>query len=272
MTEVGTEDLMVCNPLGVVNNSALKQRLIVDLRYVNQHLRSHKFKYEDIRTAADLFCKGDCFFMFDYKSAYHRIEILPQHCQFLGFSLLFGGKLRFFQFTVLPFGLSLGPYLFTKIQRALVKHWRSEGFRIFTYLDDGAGAKQVLNKAMKMSATVRTDIALSGFIANEEKSQWVPSQLGELLGLVLDLQHRIFQVPAKRVEALKQLIDTIIDNHFTVSARCLSRLSGSLVSMDLALGPVLRLWTSSIYRGICQANYWDKPFLVSQDSQSEVLF
>ena len=70
----------------------------------------------------------------------------------------------------------------------------------------------------------------------------------------------------------KRLIDTIIDNHFTVSAGCLSRWSGSLVSMGLALGPVVRLWTRSIYRDICQANYWDKPVLVSQDSQSEVLF
>ena len=59
----------------------------------------------------------------------------------------------------------------TEIQRALVKHWRSKGFRIFTYLDDGAGADQVLNKAMKMSAEVRRDIALSGFIVNEKKKK-----------------------------------------------------------------------------------------------------
>ena len=128
VAEERREDLMVCNPLGVVKNSADKPRLILDLCYVNQHLRSHKFKYEDIRTAADLFSKGDWFFKFDYKSSYHHIEILPQHCQFLGFSLFFRGDLRFFQFTVLSFGLSVGPYLFTKIQRALVKHWRSKGF------------------------------------------------------------------------------------------------------------------------------------------------
>ena len=48
VTEVRRDDLM-----GVVKNSADKPRLILDLRYVNQHLRSHKFKYEDIRTAAD---------------------------------------------------------------------------------------------------------------------------------------------------------------------------------------------------------------------------
>ena len=40
-------------------------------------------------TAADLFSKGDWFFKFDYKSGYHHIEILPQHCQLLGFSPFF---------------------------------------------------------------------------------------------------------------------------------------------------------------------------------------
>lgn len=272
IAEVKKEDLMVSNPLGVVRNAARKPRLIVDLRYVNKHLRSCKFKYEDIRSAADLFSKGDWFFKFDYKSGYHHVEILPEHCRFLGFSWFFMGQLRFFQFTVLPFGLSTGPYLFTKIQRALVKHWRSKGFRIFTYLDDGAGADQSLDKAVKMSALVRKDIAFSGFIANEEKSQWVPAQSGELLGFIMDLQHGIFQVPARRVEALKQLIATIIAKQFAVSARCLSRMTGSLVSMGLALGPVVRLWTRSIYSDICRADYWDKPFVMSQEGQSEVLF
>lgn len=88
----------------------------------------------------------------------------------------------------------------------------------------------------------------------------------------MDLQNGIFQVPARRVEALKQLIATIIGERFMVSARCLSRMTGSLVSMGLALGPVVRLWTRSIYSDICRADYWDKPFVMSQESQSEVLF
>ena len=81
---------------------------------------------------------------------------------FLGFSLFYRGELGFFQFTVLPFGLAVGPHLFTKTQRVLVKHWRGEGF--LSYLDDGASADQVLKKAMKIFTLVRTDIALSGFI------------------------------------------------------------------------------------------------------------
>ena len=54
---------MVCHPLGVVRNSTQKRCLIVDLRYVKHYLRSCKFKYDDIHTAADLFHKDDWFFL-----------------------------------------------------------------------------------------------------------------------------------------------------------------------------------------------------------------
>ena len=39
----------------------------------------------------------------------------------------------------MPFGLSTGPYIFTKVMRPLVKHWRSQAYRIVVYLDDGLG-------------------------------------------------------------------------------------------------------------------------------------
>ena len=86
LVEVSPTDLRVCSPLGVAMNSSGKLRLTVDLRYVNQHLRSCKFKYEDIRTAADLFQQGDWFFKFDYTSGYHHVEIFPDHTNFLGCS------------------------------------------------------------------------------------------------------------------------------------------------------------------------------------------
>ena len=88
----------------------------------------------------------------------------------------------------------------------------------------------------------------------------------------MDLQYGIFQVPARRVDALKQLIATIIEKRFTVSARCLSLMAGSLVSVGLALGPVVRLWTRAIYSDIGQADCWDKPFLLSEETHTEVLF
>ena len=85
--------------------------------------------------------KGDWFFKFEYKSGYHHVDIFPEHMQFLGCSWTFNGQCRYFKFTVLPFGLATAPFLFTKIQKALVKHSRRQGLRVFTYLDDGAGAE-----------------------------------------------------------------------------------------------------------------------------------
>ena len=102
----------------------------------------------------------------------------------------------------------------------------------------------------------------SGFVANEEKSVWMPSQYVELLGFTVDLKAGTFHVPPRRADALKQLLDVIIAKDFRLSVRTLSRLTGSLVSMSLAMGPVVRLWTRAMYRDICLAPCWDQPMFV----------
>lgn len=135
--EVSKSEACIISPLGVVSNTD-KNRLILDLRFVNSLLKSYLFKYEDLRTFRDIFQSGDWFFKFDYKSGYHHVDILPQHQQYLAFAWDEGHAKRYFVFTVFPFGYT-APYVFTKIQKALVKHWRAQGIRIFTYLDNGIG-------------------------------------------------------------------------------------------------------------------------------------
>ena len=55
------------------------------------------------------------------------------------FSWVFSGSVRYFCFSVLPFGLSSAPYVFTKCLRPLVKFWRFNGVKIVVFLDDGYG-------------------------------------------------------------------------------------------------------------------------------------
>ena len=272
LVEVEAKGVRVCNPLGVVHNNSAKHRLILDLRYVNKHLRTCQFQYEDIRTAAELFGKGDWFIKFDYTSGYHHIEIFSEHTQFLGCSWLVNGCRKFYKFTVLPFGLSTGPYVFTKMQRALIKHWRGQGLRIFTYLDDGAAAESTLEEARRTSNLVQQVIKQSGFLAQEQKCQWEPTQCGELLGFVMDLRTGTFRVPERRVQALQQALQDTVASGFKASARSLSRLTGMLVSMGLAIGPVVRLWTRGLYREILQAHAWDSVFKLSEEAQREVEF
>ena len=83
--EVSKSEACIISPLGVVSNTD-KNRLILDLRFVNSLLKSYRFKYEDLRTFRDIFQSGDWFFKFDYKSGYHHVDILPQHQQYLVFA------------------------------------------------------------------------------------------------------------------------------------------------------------------------------------------
>ena len=59
-------------------------------------------------------------FSFDIKSGYHHIDIFPPDQEFLGFSWFKDGFTQFYKFTVLPFGLPTGPYIFTIALSALL--------------------------------------------------------------------------------------------------------------------------------------------------------
>ena len=114
------------------------ERIILDLGYVNQHIFKQRVKFEDWRVGLDYFEKGSYFTKFDLKSGYHHLDIFPDHQHFLGFSwVMSDGTPSLFMFTVLPFGLSAVPYIFTKLLRPLVKQWRSQGIHTVVYLDDG---------------------------------------------------------------------------------------------------------------------------------------
>ena len=119
---------------------------------------------------------------------------------------------------------------------------------------------------------MRQDIADSGFVAHKDKCQWEPVQSGELLGFVMDLKSGTFCVPQRRVESLQEGLQYAVSKGFVSSDRSLSRLTGMLVSMGLAIGPVVRLWTRAMYREILQAPSWDILFALSTEAQQEIYF
>ena len=84
------------NPLTVADKSKL--RLVIDLRHVNNYEVKKKFKYENLKTVSELFEQDDHFVTFDLKSGYHHIPIHESHQKYLGFSWVFNGRRRFFQF------------------------------------------------------------------------------------------------------------------------------------------------------------------------------
>ena len=101
ISEFSKDSLHVINPLPVSTQSPGKRRLILDLRFVNQFILKQKVKFEDYKTALDLFQYGGYACSFDLKSGYHHVDIFPSHQRFLGFSwTLPDGRTRYFAYTV----------------------------------------------------------------------------------------------------------------------------------------------------------------------------
>ena len=63
-----------------------------------------------------LICSKAVMFSIDLKNGYHHVDICCDHQTFLGFSWGFtdSSRPKYFVFTVLPFGLSTAPHIFTK--------------------------------------------------------------------------------------------------------------------------------------------------------------
>ena len=261
----------VCSPLQVVTSSKGKQRLVIDLRHINQYLHKCKFKYEGLDIVTQMFEKGDYFTTFDLKSGYHHVDIHSDHWQFLGLSWEFSNVTRFFQFRVLPFGLATACYVFTKLLRPLVKRWRSLGLRVVIYIDDGICAATSIDKGKADTGIIVRDLDKAGFILNMEKSKLSPQQSGKWLGIEIDLVNGNFFIPEDRIDRLKASLDLIAPFQRT-TARILARITGQIISMSIALGPVTRLRTRSMYAVINCRQYWNEVLPIDRDTYDELVF
>ena len=105
---------------------------------MNKHIYKEKIKFDDWRTGLIYFQKPSYFTKFDLKSGYHHLDIFRDHQPFLDFAWSTADEERkYVRFTTLTFVLSSAPYIFTKLVRSLVKHWRAQGISCIVYLDDG---------------------------------------------------------------------------------------------------------------------------------------
>jgi len=203
----------VINPLSVSFNSQGSPRLILDLRHVNKCVPKPKFRMEDWKTFLNYVVPDGFMFKFDMKSGYHHVDICNTHQQYLGFQWPLHSNLnRYFCFTVLPFGLSSSPYLFTKFFRPLVSHWRSQGFHLVLY---GISCESDFQIARSVSSAVRNDLINAGVVPNLQKSSWDPVQTIEWLGLSWNLAECSISIPQSRPDNLLAALDNF-KSSFTV--------------------------------------------------------
>ena len=116
----------------------------------------------------------DYLFKFKLKSGYHDVDIFDEHQTYLGFSWEINQQTHYFVFTVLPFGLSTAPSVFTKVVRSLIIYWCLHAIRVACFLDGGVDIEFGFSKSETKSKFVISTLVNAGFVTNKEKSMWEP--------------------------------------------------------------------------------------------------
>ena len=223
---------------------------------------------DDLRVLADLFESNDFMVKFDLKSACHHVAIADSHRKYLGFQW----NTRYFWFCALPFGLATAPFIFNKITKPLIVHWRKQGFKAFLYFDDGTAAAASCEEAEVMAGCMQSDLKQAGFIVNEAKSQWKPAQTMEVLGYEIDLTCAVFRATQAKCDRVVAAAQQLVDRRKSVRARAIASFVGLIQSLRLAIGPSTSLWTRSLYSKLAEVSNMDHHLHLSQPATKELRF
>ena len=99
----------------------------------------------------------------------------------------------------MAFGITTGPYIFTKCLRPLVKFWRENGVKVVLYLDDVFGMNKDVSSCYEDAQFVKESLIEAGLFINEEKSVFNPVTKLEWLGIFWNSTEFTLSIPERRV-------------------------------------------------------------------------
>lgn len=216
--EEGSRPTVVA-PIGVVPKKNGEFRLIIDLRYTNRHIDTPRFQYEDLSTLSSSVEPGDYSSAYDLKNGFWHVWVHPAHRTFLGFCW----NCTYYCYNVLPFGLSVSPYYFTKVMRPVVERLRRWGIRCQIYMDDIILMAHSITEHQALRHRLLKLLRKLNIFVNWKKSNPLPSQSTEWLGMIIDTsQERVMiRAPQKKLHTVRHECSRLLrqaTNH-TVPAR-----------------------------------------------------
>jgi hypothetical protein len=116
--------------------------------------------------------------------------------------LKFRWRGKLFQCTCVPFGLSIAPWLFTKIMKPVLKYLRSKMMVNVSYLDDCLIIGQTFIETEKSTDEIVRLYKRLGLLVNFDKSVLLPTTLVKFLGFIIDSVEIKLQLPDKKRDKL----------------------------------------------------------------------
>ena len=96
--------------------------------------------------------------------------------------------------------------------------------------------------------------------------------MGEWLGIVIDTIRMLFVIPEKKIVKLKSVLTGLIHEFPNLSVRDVARVSGFVISLTVALGPVARLFTRQMYFFVQLRKSWDDVLVAPEGVLQELKF
>ena len=243
--------------LFVVWKTSGSWRPVIDLSHLNRFVDVSPFQMETIQSVLLSVRQGDWMASIDLKEAYLQVPVHPASRHFLRFVF----RDQVYQFKALCFGLSTAPQVFTRVMAPVSAMLHSMGIRMRRYIDDWLVQSSSQESLLRDLQTVLRLCHKLGIVVNPQKSNLVPSQVVQYLGVVIDAQTFRASPSQERISKLLSAAEEFRSSASPPASLWLSLL-GVLSSLaHLVLGGRLRMRSLQI----CLHRSWDR-----QDLQAPV--
>ena len=229
---------------------------VIDLSLLNHYIHKQHFKMETVKSVRQSIMYNDWAVSIDLKDAYLHVPIHPISRKYLRFVY----DHQAFQFTVLPFRMSLSLWVFTKLMNVIATHLRPCTISLFPYPDEWL-IRDLMRNQHRSHQIYSSNGSESRLHSKSKEVKFDSNTTIHIYryGISNSAKNR---VPADRVKALILTIKTIL-SQTQVSARTFLSLLGKLsAASDLILLGRLHLRPLQM----CLLSVW-KPHILPLDHQ-----
>jgi hypothetical protein len=213
-------------------------RPVFNLKKLNQYLEAPLFMMETIREVSQMIRPNDYLVSIDLSDIFLHVALHPDSRRFLWLKW----KNQVYQYCTTPFDLASSPFVFTKVCRPILEHFRSQGFRISAYLDDWILAASTKQLVIQQVQAIVAHLQQLGRMVNFKKSFLTPTQQLEHLGFVLNTYTMTASFPMKKLCNIRRSIKQVLDHSHRQSHRVVYSLTMRIQAATFTLFPA-RLYT-----------------------------
>lgn len=228
------EDTKFISPTFIIPKRDGGTRLIHDLRHINKSIAPPKFTLRGAKDAASVVNESNWLVSLDLMHGYQQVAMHRKARQYLGAQW----KDKTVVSTVLPFGLNLSPYIFTRITSWLARQIRERfKLRVAVYVDDfllGGDTREELAAGMEK---VKDFFSQLGVILSPKTSQ-DPSQCIEFLGFLWNSATKEISVTPSRRREYRREVKNLLRHPQSLAVW--RKVIGKLLFLREAVGTTLR--------------------------------